>query len=303
MKKILLLLVPILFISCNSDESGTEDPPEEPKEFTTIKTVPDSYINPLPPILRESSGLIFFNDLLWSMNDSGGNNKIFGVNTNGEIEAEVELEGIQNVDWESMTQDEQYIFVGDFGNNYGNRTDLTIHRIKKSDIGSEKEQKVESDKIEFSFKNQTEFNYGLNSTPFDCEAMIVLNDELYVFTKNWQNQTTVVYKFPATPGTYEPAPIMEYDVNALITGACMSPDKKKLVLLGYSAFKPIIWIFSDFTANQFFTGEKTRIELDAIFGSQTEGVDFKSHNVLLFSCESSGNNVQQVFSIDLNTLQ
>ena len=37
----------------------------------------------------------------------------------------------ENVDWEDITQDETHIYIADFGNNNGNRTDLKIYKILK----------------------------------------------------------------------------------------------------------------------------------------------------------------------------
>ena len=81
----------------------------------------------LPGSLNESSGAIFFNNRLITHNDSGGEAKLYELDTiSGIIEREVTILNATNVDWEDITQDETSIYIGDFGNNNGNRTDLKI---------------------------------------------------------------------------------------------------------------------------------------------------------------------------------
>jgi hypothetical protein len=82
--------------------------------------------------LVETSGLIAFNNLLWTHNDDH-DNTIYGLDSNGKIQTKIKLDKVKNNDWEEITQDSSYIYIGDFGNNYhGNRTDLQILRIEKA---------------------------------------------------------------------------------------------------------------------------------------------------------------------------
>ncbi len=39
-----------------------------------------------------------------------------------------------NEDWEDLAEDEDHIYIGDFGNNDGNTTNLRIYKILKSDF-------------------------------------------------------------------------------------------------------------------------------------------------------------------------
>ena len=208
----------------------------------------------------------------------------------------------KNIDWEDIAQDGKYIYIGDFGNNNGTRKNLKIYQIRKKDIGESAKQKVKSKKIKFSFEDQTDYSFQGRTTSFDCEALIEFNESLYIFTKDWANRFTTVYEIPKDEGEYKIKPIGKFNVNSLITGAVVSPDKTKLALVGYKDYKPILWIFSDFTGNNFWGEQKTHIEMNSIFSAQTEGVCFLGNDSILISCERSSTFQQQVFLIDLNNL-
>ena len=89
----------------------------------------------LPANLSESSGAIFFNNKLITHNDSRGENKLFELDTITEqVTRTVAISNATNIDWEDITQDDTSIYIGDIGNNSGNRTDLKIYKISKTDF-------------------------------------------------------------------------------------------------------------------------------------------------------------------------
>ncbi len=86
-----------------------------------------------------------------------------------------------------------YLYIGDFGNNAGSRTDLHILRIEKSSL---LEGMPAIDTIAFAYEDQTDFTPSNQNTAFDCEAFIAGTDSLFLFTKNWNNLSTVCYSVP-----------------------------------------------------------------------------------------------------------
>ena len=146
------------------------------------------------------------------------------------------------------------------GNNEnGNRTDLKIYRIKKSDV--KKKTTITASVINYSYEDQTDFTAtGSNHTDFDCEALIAYGDSLFLFSKDWVNNETRLYKLPKLPGTYTATKIGEFNVEGLITGAEIVADKKVIVLTGYNAvLAPFIYLLYDFTDNHFFDANKERL--------------------------------------------
>lgn len=289
------LLLLFLLFSCGATDTK---PSEESENKNTLSA--ENFITDLPDNLRELSGLMIYDELFWGFNDSGGKNKLYGFNKEGEIKKEIEIEDAKNKDWESIAQDDKHIYIGDFGNNLGNRDNLRIYKIDKEDIKNDKEQKVNSKKIEFEYSNQDNFVFLDKTTPFDCEAMVEFEGSLYIFSKNWKNFTTTVYAIPTKKGEYTIAPFATFDVDGLITGADISPDKSQLALIGYKNYRSFICLFSEFPGNHFFEGKKQKFNLSDIAGAQTEGICFYGNDKLLVSCEHSGAFKQQVFLFNLN---
>lgn len=285
------LLVLLLFFSCNTKEIK-----EEP-QLEVLKS--ESFIPNLSDKLQEISGIIVYDNLFWGFNDSGGKDELYGFTKTGEIQKTIEVKDAKNRDWESIAQDDQSIFIGDFGNNGGARKDLCIYKINKGDIEDIKEQKVDSKKIAFRYTNQTRFEYQNNTTPYDCEALVEFGDSLYIFSKNWQDFTSEVYKLSKESGDYNITPYDSFNVDGFITGADISPDKKHLALVGYKNYKSFIWIFSFFPNDQFFKGQAHYFYLEDLDGSQTEGISFYGNNTLLVSTERTGLYKQQVYRINI----
>lgn len=249
---------------------------------------PEIKIESLPPKVDETSGLIWYADGMWTHNDSGGEAAIYKLDSEtGEILQTVFITNGKNVDMEDITQDENYIYVGDFGNNYGTREDLTIYKISKSDITDESEVNVNSELITFKYNDQTEFIRKNRNNNFDCEAVLSKGDYLYLFTKNWADQQTKCYKLSKEAGEYELDIYQQFNVRGLITGADFNEKNQTIVLVGYENFIPFSWIIWDFKDDQFFKGNKKRVDFAYIQGAQTEGICFKNDEDILMSCEAS----------------
>ena len=56
--------------------------------------------------LEENSGLILWNDRLWTHNDGGNSTALFEMDTTGTIIRTVNVSNAVNVDWEDIAQDE-----------------------------------------------------------------------------------------------------------------------------------------------------------------------------------------------------
>jgi hypothetical protein len=179
--------------------------------------------------ISETSGLVFFQQGLLTHNDNSDENLYVIDTLNGAILQTFALLGTSNFDWEEIAQDSLYLYVGDFGNNAGNRTDLHILRIEKSSL---LEGTPAIDTIAFAYEDQIDFTPSNQNTAFDCEAFIAGTDSLFLFTKNWDNQTTVCYSLPKIPGNYLAHRKDSSDVNGLITGATFIPSKKLVILSG-----------------------------------------------------------------------
>ncbi|MCK9612507.1 MAG: T9SS type A sorting domain-containing protein [Bacteroidales bacterium] len=237
----------------------------------------------LAPGLAETSGLIFWNNSLWTHNDNSDIN-LYSLDTlSGTILQNYTVTGVANIDWEEISQDDIYVYVGDFGNNAnGNRTDLKILRMEKNSLLL---NNPVVDTINFSYSNQTDFSpTGGNNTDFDCEAFVVSSDSIFLFTKQWVSNKTSIYTLPKTPGSYIANLESTCDVSGLVTGATYLQDKRLIVLCGYSmTLQPFLFLLYDFNENEFFNGNKRKISLSLPF-HQVEGIATK--NGLIYYCSN-----------------
>ncbi|GGF08755.1 T9SS type A sorting domain-containing protein [Hymenobacter cavernae] len=242
-----------------------------------------------PSEVVESSGLQYTDQRLWTFNDSGNEPILYRLDPDlGTIQQQVRISNFGNADWEDIATDAQFLYIGDFGNNNGDRRDLRILRIRKADIGADAATTVSAEAIQFSYPDQTNFNPGTNNHNFDCEAFFFANDSLHLFTKNWADLKTTYYTVPATPGTHVARRRASFNVNGLITAADLNAAGTEASLLGYNQTNgaTFLWLLFDFPSNGFLQGNKRRIELpNALFIGQAEGLAFTSRYTMLLSNE------------------
>lgn len=267
----------------NSQISGCTDPLSKnynPKAvqndgscFYENQKIKPQYSKKLSDSIKETSGLIDFNNLLWTHNDDH-DTTIYGLDSLGVIKKRIILENVINHDWEEISQDSNYLYIGDFGNNYsGNRANLQILKIEKKSFLEEK-PKIET--ISFKYADQTDFTpQKPNKTDFDCEAFIISKDSIYLFTKQWKSSKTAIYVIPNQAGTQIAKYKSTLDTKGLVTGATHLEDKNLIVLCGYSKMgKPFLYLLYDFKNPDFFSGNKRRINIDLSF-HQIEGITTK----------------------------
>lgn len=248
-------------------------------------------ITKLASVVNETSGLIYYNNSFWTMNDSGGKPMIYAFDgKTGKIKQKVKFLFAKNYDWEDIAQDSLFIYVGDFGNNFGDRRIYRIYKIAKKSITKARECSVIPEVINFTYDDQTDFTRGRLQTAFDCESLMCFNNKLYIFAKDWKTRHTRLYILPKTKGTYIAKKLYTFNCDGLITGADISKDKKIVALIGYKNFYPFMWIFTNFKRDDFFSGNKVRLDLNSIYNAQTEGITFKNADTdtLYVTCERSG---------------
>jgi len=237
--------------------------------YNTVSITP-TVSNNLSITVNETSGLVFWNNQFWTHNDNLDEN-LYALNPiDGTISQSYSL-GITNIDWEEISQDNDFIYIGDFGNNAnGNRTDLKILKISKSSILANAPV-IET--INFSYSNQSDFNAtGGNNTNFDCEAFIVTSDKIYLFTKQWTNHQTSLYSLDKTAGTQSALLLGTFNVQGLITGATYREADRIIALCGYDiSLQPFVYLLYDFNAPNFFGGNKRKISINLPF-HQVEGI-------------------------------
>ncbi len=225
MKNIILffiILSTVLFFRCATQDTSSKENPIENNKKITYDTLSLNQIEPVfsfPEELNENSGIEADKNSFWTFNDSGGKSRIYKMDFNGSIIQEVEIQNARNRDWEEITSDENYIYIGDFGNNNGDRQDLTIYKVNKADITRDSQPIVTAEIITFEYNDRLDFSKKPYQHDFDCESMFIYQSEIHLLTKAWKTGVSSHYVLPTTAGNYEAQYLEEFDTKGLLTAA------------------------------------------------------------------------------------
>lgn len=220
--------------------------------------------------IQETSGLSLMNGKLYTFNDSGNSPELFELDkTTGAIVNIIKING-KNKDWEALTNDGQYFYIGDFGNNSGTRKDLEIYKIPFNNNLSEH---ASMSLISFEYPEQKDFVSKNTFTDFDAEAMIYLNGKIHLFTKEWNSKSTTHYIIdPNDPDKQQARKTESFKTNFVVTDA--SYFDKKLYLVGYTKKTEVFLnIFKETAPGIFFSENPERYYLgSALSIGQIEGI-------------------------------
>lgn len=240
-------------------------------------------------------------DLIWTIEDQGNKNILFGVDKTGKLIREITITNVENNDWEDLTSDDEgNIYIGDFGNNDNERQNLAIYKINAADLNKNEAQASEI--IQFYYPEQTEFPPKKKERNFDVESFFIYKNQFYLFTKNRSSKfdgTTTLYRVENNSKEKLPAKkISEFVTcdkfnHCAITSAAISPDKKKVALLSSDK----VWIFTDFKGDDFFSGKSNKIELDHF--TQKEGLCFENNDTLLITDEAEKKGYAYLYRLNL----
>lgn len=241
----------------------------------------------LPKIINETSGLEFYNNNFITHNDSGGEPSLYVFNEMGEVIETIGLNKnpdfeIENNDWEDITNDNEYLFVADTGNNFGNRDNLNIIRVSKgTDF-------MVDGIIEISYSDQESF-FPRPKHKYDAEAIIVIEDKIALFSKDRENLNTDLYLVDKNQnGSQILTSEVSYNVNTLITGGDYDEERNLLALVSYNSNgNQYLLLFKNFKLNNLEnnTFKKFKIPLEQ---AQIEAVKIIDEKTFWVTSEDEG---------------
>lgn len=240
------------------------------------------YVSQLSDTVQETSGLDFFNEKLFTFNDSGNQPEIFQIDSASGKILKIYRLPFQNTDWEAIANDGKYLYIGDFGNNAGTRKDLKIFKIPFEE-GVLKTDSVST--IRFHYPEQKEFVPKNINNDFDAEAMIFLNGKIHVFTKEWASKGVSHYVLDPDLKEDQPAEKTEsFKTHFVVTDAAYFDGK--LYLVGYTKMlKVYLEIFEESEPGSFFQKPSRKYLLgNALSLGQMEGIAV-DQNGIYFSAE------------------
>ncbi len=267
-------------------------------ETEVVKLTPNALFN--YPQINESSAIVksrMWNDVFWTLNDSGAKNRIFPINSRGDLYRPAWYDSTQggvyigdavNIDWEDMAVDNHgNLYIAACGNNENMRRDLAIYILKDPNPNVTSLTRI-SQRIDFYFPEQTRFPADPNN--FDCEALFWAKDKLYLLTKHRADTQTHLYRFDAMdPLKDNPVTrIATFDIQGMVTAADASLDGEKLAVLTYNA----IWLFESDNDN-YFQGKISWLPIKA---KQCEGICFDEETLVIT------NEQMEIFRIKLEEL-
>lgn len=263
----------VLFSSCST--SLKEESP------LAVKTI-------LPKELKEISGITSIGDHLWVITDKP-KSRVFKLDAQGKLLQIVNVSNVEATDVEAIASDATFIYLGDVGDNMGDRVERKIIRIAIASIPAGDEVEVNGDTIEFTFPGEAVVETKKQNN-YDCESMLSFKDSLYCFTKDREDKETRLFVIPKAPGKYAARYINTFNSEGLITDAALNRAGNELALIGYHKGHtyPFIYLFNNFQGNNFFSGKHQKIELaDKKWDWQLEGITYGNNNNLYFSCEET----------------
>lgn len=252
---------------------------------TSCNTGNLTVISDLPNSLKEASAIetVANSNLLWTIEDSGNKNNIYGLDLNGRIVKDIDISNSSNIDWEDLTSDKQgNLYIGDFGNNSKNRDDFTIYKV--SDLSSDK---TKAERINFILPKKVK--------PKDFEAFFLLDDYFYVFSK--ENKSSMVFKIPNQIGLHTAVLVEKFNLEGKsnrITSADISDNGKTIILLNHDK----LWEITNFKKDNFFEGNIQELKFE--HNSQKEGICFKNSNTVYITDERNKSEGGNLYYFNIN---
>ncbi len=248
-------------------------------------------------LLGEISGMAYEGDDIYALNDGGNGPYIFQLDMHtGRTKERYRIDNIRNKDWEELALHNGYLYIGDFGNNMGKRRDLAIHRISIDSLDYT-DPPVSTTGIGYS--QQKSFKRSRHDHRWDCEAMVVCNDGIYLFSKNWKSRVTEMYEVKEGEMN-NLSPADSFDAGFLVTGAYYDSEREDLYLCGYYENETYLLHFRN-AETVSFTADYRKYIIPGLKNTQVESV-FVNGNFIYLASERTLKS-QAIYRIPLSNLE
>ena len=202
---------------------------------TTLGNVASSSLTEISGIAASRQN----SDVLWVHNDSGDSARIFAMNTQGDDLGVYNLSGAGAVDWEDIAigpgplEGQDYLYVGDFGDNARARSSITVYRLAEPIVDST------SGAGTVNLGGVEALHMQYPDTVYDCETLMVdpLGGDLYLVTKDRAGEDMAhVFRTPADQAAGSTVTLEFVESLAMssqVTGGDISADGTDILIRQY----------------------------------------------------------------------
>jgi hypothetical protein len=193
----------------------------QPLRVTAVGTVDT-------PAATELSGLALSNSgVLWTLNDSGDAPRVFALDRKGRLLREVAVAGAEAVDWEDIAVRGRTLYVGDIGDNLGQRPEIAVYRFGEPGPGI---ASVAAERIALRYPDGAH----------DAEALLVdpRSGTIAIVTKDVGGESGV-YIAARGGGELKKQGTLKLGLGQLVTAGDVSGDGRTIVLRTYD--RAFVW--------------------------------------------------------------
>jgi hypothetical protein len=222
-------------------------------------------------IVREPSGLARstrHEGIFWTHSDSGNRAELYAIKADGQLVARVPVTNAPNLDWEDIAVSGGFIYVGDIGNNHGWLRVRVIYKFAEPDPFAKDVKTITP---------LARYSYRYPDNPFDAEALLARDQELFVIRKG-AGKASVLYRLTPADGGHSRLTEVQIMRVGWISGADLSPDGRFL-LAASERVVALIPINNDLTPR---TDERVRV-VSYPGGDQVEACCFDGGDALLLA--------------------
>jgi hypothetical protein len=199
--------------------------------------------------IDESSGLAASRrnpDIFWTHNDSGDDPLLFAIDRQGRTRGVWRITDAKARDWEDIAvgpgpeSGRTYVYVGDIGNNKYSREQLVIYRFPEPVVDTSSGRSSRRSPLNTEAAEAIRLAYPDGN--HDAEALMVhpQSGDIYIATKT-TDPSTVIYKLSGADSYTDVNRLTRVGevripnlFGALITGADISPDGRRVIFCDYT---------------------------------------------------------------------
>ena len=149
---------------------------------------------PIADELSEISGIENpMRSIYMSINDSGDQPVVYVMKSDGIIFHKIFISGAENVDWEDLSCDGSFLYIGDIGNNRNQRKNLMVYRIPINNlqcyfsdgkINHNFPDTIKATSYAMKYPDQISFPPDASGMNFDSEALTYADGKLLILSKD-----------------------------------------------------------------------------------------------------------------------